>query len=65
VRYHLKWILIGVALLVIGWLLVFLMVLGTLSRSFLLSAIGYSCSLGGFAAALYGVIEYRKFKKQR
>jgi hypothetical protein len=62
---HLKWIVSGIALLVLGWTFIFFMVINIFQKSFILSVLGYSFSFGGLMAGLYGVVEYGKFKKRK
>ncbi|MFS8664246.1 MAG: hypothetical protein LOD84_00935 [Limnochordales bacterium] len=57
-RTPLRFILVGGVLLIIGWLLPLLMVMGMVPLSYGLAFLSYALSLGGLAAGLYGVWMY-------
>ena len=61
-RSPLKFILVGGVLLVIGWLVPLLMVMGMLPLSFALAFLSYAFSVGGLAVGLYGIFMYVRLR---
>lgn len=64
IRHHVRFILIGLGLLLGGWAVIFLMVIRTLPQTFFLNGLGYAASFGGFILGLFGIVEYRKARKR-
>ena len=64
IRHHVRFILGGLALLLGGWVVIFLMVIRTLPQTFFLNGLGYAAPFGGFMLGLYGIVEYRKARKR-
>jgi uncharacterized membrane protein len=50
---------LGFALLVVGWVMLFIQVLRLLEPSFPLSFIGYGASLSGLIIGVIGIVHYR------
>ena len=61
-----SWLLIALSFVLIlgGFLVPFLMVLGILESSFTLSFSGYFCSLLGVVLALYGTFDYTNSRQR-
>lgn len=57
-------ILIGFVLVVIGFALPFLMVLGILPSGFLLSVISYFASMGGLILGVFGAASYMRERRK-
>lgn len=47
-------LIIGITLMITGWLITFLMVLDILPRDFFLSLLAYAISLAGFGLGMHG-----------
>jgi hypothetical protein len=60
----LKLVTIGFALVLAGFLVPFLMVLGVLESGFTLSFSAYFSSLVGLLLALYGVVDYTNSRQR-
>ena len=58
-------ILIGFLLVVIGWVLPFLMVMGMLKAGFFLSFLSYGTSVAGLFVGFIGAAMYVKTKRKR
>ena len=59
----LRLIIIAVALLLIGVILPFLMVLGLLESTLPLNFIAYACSTAGFITGFIGIAQYTRGRK--
>jgi hypothetical protein len=57
-------ILIGVVLMVVGWVLPFLMVLQVLHSSFALNFLSYTAQVSGLFIGIIGVATYVRLKKK-
>jgi hypothetical protein len=57
-------ILIGVVLMVVGWILPFLMVLQVLESSFALNFLSYTAQISGLFLGIIGMAMYVRLKKK-
>jgi len=55
-----RWIAVGLVLLLAGWLVLLLMVLGQVASGFLLNFAAYAMSVAGLAIGLFGVAEHAR-----
>ena len=53
-----KLIGLGLAMMLGSWAVIFMVVLGVISNSFLLSLGAYAASLAGFGIGMFGVVHY-------
>ena len=54
----------GLAMMIAGWLIIFLQVLRVLEPSFFASFFGYGISFLGFAIGLGGVVRFFQFRRR-
>jgi hypothetical protein len=57
-------ILIGIVLMLVGWVLPFLMVLRVLESSFPLNFLSYTAQVSGLFLGIIGVAMYARLKKK-
>ena len=61
----LQMILVGFLLVVLGWVLPFLMVMGMIKTGFLLSFLSYGASVAGLFVGFIGAAMYVRTKRKR
>lgn len=55
----------GLAMMVIGWLILFFQVLRVMEPTFFASFLGYGLSFAGFIVGLGGVVRFFQIRKSR
>ena len=56
---------VGLAALVIGWLIIFFLVIRLIELTFFAAFFGYGLSFGGFIIGLGGIVHFFQFKKRQ
>ncbi|MCL0089079.1 hypothetical protein M1O54_01760 [Dehalococcoidia bacterium] len=61
---HLRLIIIGFLLLLVGAVLPFVMVIRLVESTFLLNFVAATSSIGGLTAGLIGIVQYDRSRRQ-
>jgi len=57
-------VLLGIALMIVGWVFPFLMVLGVIKSSFALNFLSFAAQVSGFFLGFIGAAMYVQLKKK-